>query len=279
MRWRAEGARAGCCEVEAMDSWRAVGRVGALLLVVGAPFAARAGALDDAAERYRPLMVADIDQTFAGAQKLNERIAAKDVAGAQQAWIAARIGWERAEVFTAGYVSELDELIDAWPNAQTGFHSIEATLFGAKSVDVGQEAQALRYHLADLDVKVHYTPLSAQDLLNGTARLAYEVGENKADGGESRFSGTSLDDMRNNVMGIAAAYKTIFAAPLQAADPSLADHIQSTVARLGSLVAAPDLKSLDTDQLRAQTEELVIALQSAAPKLGLYAPTLEDLTQ
>ncbi len=56
-------------------------------------------------------------------------------------------------------------------------------------------------HLADLDVKVHYTPFNAQGLLNGTARLAYEVGENKADGGESRFSGTSLDDMRNNVVG------------------------------------------------------------------------------
>jgi iron uptake system component EfeO len=266
-------------EAETMDPWRALQRVGVCVLVIGAPLTARASALDDAAERYRPLMVADIDATFVGAKKLNERIAANDVAGAQQAWISARVGWERAEVFTAGYVSELDELIDAWPNAQTGFHSIEAKLFGAKSVDVGQEAQALSYHLADLDVKVHYTPLNAQDLLNGTARLAYEVGENKADGGESRFSGTSLDDMRNNVAGIAAAYKTIFAAALRAADPTLADHVQTTIDRLGSLVAVADLKSLDSDQLRAQTEDLVIALQSAAPKLGLYAPTLEDLTQ
>lgn len=241
--------------------------------------AAHANALDDAAERYRPLMIADIDQALAGSKTLHERVVAKDLAGAQKAWIAARVGWERAEVFTAGFVSELDEMIDAWPNALTGFHAIEAKLFGAKNVDVGDEASALVYHLADLDVKIHYTPLNAQGLLNGTARLAYEVGENKADGGESRYSGTSLDDMRNNVVGIDLAYKTIFASALQAADPTLADSTQATIDALTALVAAPDLKSLDPDRLRAKSEELVLALQTAAPKIGLTAPTLEDITQ
>jgi iron uptake system EfeUOB component EfeO/EfeM len=239
----------------------------------------RAATLDDAAERYRPLMIADIDQTLAGAQKLNDRIAAQDVAGAQKAWIDARVGWERAEVFTAGFVSELDEMIDAWPNAQTGFHAIEAKLFGANSVDISQQAKDLNLHLADLDVKVHYTPFNAQGLLNGTARLAYEVGENKSDGGESRFSGTSLDDMRNNVIGIALAYKTVFAEALHAQDANLADQIQTTVDQMGALVAVKDLKSLDTDALRTKSEDMVIALQMAAPKIGLYAPTLEDLTQ
>ncbi len=41
----------------------------------------------------------------------------------------------------------------------------------------------------------------------------------------------------------------------------------------------PDLKSLDPDALRTKSEDLVIGLQMAAPKIGLYAPTLEDLTQ
>ena len=54
-----------------------------------------------------------------------------------------------------------------------------------------------------------------QGLLDGTVRLAYEVGESKADGGESRISGTSLDDMRNNVAGIDFAYRTIFATRAQ----------------------------------------------------------------
>lgn len=224
-------------------------------------------------------MVKDIDQALAGARQLDKRVAAKDLKGAQKAWIAARVGWEQAEVFTGGFVSELDETIDAWPNALTGFHAIEARLFGAKNVDVGGETKALVYHLTDLDLKIHYTPLNAQGLLNGTARLAYEVGENKADGGESRFSGTSLDDMRNNVIGIALAYKTVFATALKKADPKLAARTQTTIDQLKSLLAAPNLKRLDTDRLRSKSEDLVIALQSAAPKLGLTAPTLEDLTQ
>lgn len=251
----------------------------AALLAAGMAPRVRADTLDGAAERYRPLMIGDIDQALAGARTLQQRVQAKDLAGAQKAWIGARVGWERAEVFTAGYVSELDEMIDAWPNALTGFHAIEAKLFGAKSLDIGDETGALVFHLTDLDVKVHYTPLSAQGLLNGTARLAYEVGENKADGGESRYSGTSLDDMRNNVAGIDLAYKTIFAAALESTDPKLAASTQANIDALTALVGVPDLKSLDADRLRAKSEDLVLALQSAAPKLGLIAPTLEDLTQ
>lgn len=258
-------------------------RVFAVMSVLALGFAfvplLRAGTLDDSAEHYRPLMVADIDQCLAGAQKLSERIAARDVAGAQKAWIDSRVGWERAEVFTAGFVSELDESIDAWPNAQTGFHAIEAKLFGAKSADVSEEVKALIFHLSDLDQKARYTPFNAQALLNGTARLAYEVGESKADGGESLFSGTSLDDMRNNVVGIGLAYKTVFADSVRASDTKLADQIQAKIDEMGALVAVSNLKSLDPDALRTNSEDLVIALQTAAPRIGLYAPTLEDLTQ
>ena len=241
--------------------------------------AARADVLAAEAERYRPAMIEQIDQSLAGAKTMRDCIAAKDLDGAKKAWIASRIGWERAEVFTAGYVSELDEQIDAWPNALTGFHAIEAKLFGANRMDVGEETDALIFHLSDLDVKVHYTPLDAQGLLNGTARLAYEVGESKADGGESRYSGTSLDDMRNNLAGIDLAYSTIFAAALTTADPKLAAATKETIARLAVLLEIPDLKGLDADALRTKTEELVLDLQSAAPEIGLRKPTLEDIVQ
>lgn len=235
--------------------------------------------LQAAAESYRPLMIEEIDSALAGAKKLHACIAAEDVTCAQKAWIDSRIGWERAEVFTAGFVSELDREIDAWPDALTGFHAIEAKLFGAKSLDVEGQMKSLLLNLADLDVKIHYTPLTAQGLYNGTARLAYEVGESKADGGESRFSGTSLNDMRNNVEGIDIAYKKIFADALQAADPALAASVQGKIDEMNKLLAVPDLKSLDSDKLRAKSEELILALQSAAPKLGLRSPTLEILLQ
>lgn len=239
---------------------------------------AHAATIEDAVEQYRPYMIEEVGQALSGAKLLQIRIGAKDLAGAKKAWIAARIGWERAEVFTSGFVAELDEQIDAWPNGLTGFHAIEAKLFGANSTEVGEEAKILIYHLTDLDIKIHHMPLNAQGMLNGTARLAYEVGESKADGGESRYSGTSLDDMRNNVAGIELAYKVIFASALKVADPKLAETIQKTIQQLASMLKT-DLNGMEPGKVRAKSEELVLALQTAAPKIGLRMPTLEDLVQ
>jgi len=224
-------------------------------------------------------MVKDIDQSLAGTRLLRARLTAGDVDGAEKAWVDARVGWERAEVFTSGFVPDLDQEIDAWPNALLGFHAIEAKLFGAKRTDLKPETDALLLNLEDLDVKVHHLNLLPQRLLNGTARLAYEVGDSKAAGGESVFSGTSLNDMQNNVDGIDIAYRTIFAAALQARDPGLAIEIPKKIAELKTEVDVPDLKSLDSGKLRAQSEELIVLLQQAAPKIGLRAPTLEEIAQ
>ena len=259
--------------------WLGAATLGTLLVALGAP-AARADALEDAAAQYRPYMVKDIDQSFAGAKALRERIAAKDLAGAQKAWIDARVGWERSEVFTSGFVPDLDEKIDAWPNALTGFHAIEARLFGAKDIAVQEQADALVFYLSDLDVKVHDTPFNPQGLLNGIARLAYEVGESKSDGGESPFSGTSLNDMRYNAYGIQSAYQVIFAPALKSSDATLADAAQAQITELKRLLDdTPDLKSLDQDKLRTVSEQLVVTLQTAAPKLGLRQPTMEEIAQ
>jgi iron uptake system component EfeO len=249
------------------------------IILAASAIPARADAFDGTIEQYRPLMIGEVGQALAGAKTLHERIAAKDLDGAKKAWIAARIGWERAEVFTSGFVPDLEEEIDAWPNALAGFHAIEAKLFGANTTDVGEETNALIYYLTDLDIKIRQMPLNAQGLLNGTARLAYEVGESKADGGESRYSGTSLDDMRNNVAGIEIAYKTIFATALEAADPKLAGTTQEAIDQLMTQLKPTDLKRLDPEKLRAKSEELIVALQNAAPKIGLRTPTLEDITQ
>jgi iron uptake system component EfeO len=231
------------------------------------------------AEQYRPIMVKDIDQSLAGARLLRARLVAGDVPAAQKAWIDSRVGWERSEVFTSGFVPDLDQEIDAWPNALLGFHAIEAKLFGAKRTDLTLATDALILNLEDLDIKVRHLDLLPQRLLNGTARLAYEVGDSKAAGGESAFSGTSLNDMQNNVDGIDIAYRTIFAAALQAHDPDLATAIPKKITELKTQVNVPDLKRLDSGKLRAQSEELIVLLQQAAPKIGLLAPTLEEIAQ
>ncbi len=76
------------------------------------------------------------------------------------------------------------------------------------------------------------------------ARLAYEIGESKADGGESSFSGTSLNDMRNNVDGTELAYQTIFAGAIEAGDPKLAVAVREKIAQLKGLVEVSDLTHL-----------------------------------
>jgi iron uptake system component EfeO len=236
---------------------------------------ASAAPLDAAAERYRPYLIEGIGQALTGARDLRARIAAKDLTGAKKAWISARAGWERSEVFTAGFVPELDSQIDAWPNAVTGFHSIEARLFGANRIDVEKETDDLVDHLNNLQTKIRDIPLTPQGLLDGTVRLAYEVGESKADGGESRISGTSLDDMRNNVSGLQFAYRTIFSSALKSADGKLADAVDGKLEELKALLVVHDLQHVDIPKLRRATEELTVALQSASAKVGLGRPTLE----
>jgi iron uptake system component EfeO len=234
-----------------------------------------AASLDEAAERYRPYMIEGIGQALGGVRDLRERLAAGDLTGARKAWISARAGWERSEVFTAGFVPELDEKIDAWPDATVGFHAIEAKLFGANRVDARTETEALVGHLSDLHVKLRDMPLTPQGLLNGTVRLAYEVGESKSDGGESQISGTSLDDMRNNVAGIQLAFRTIFVAAIEAVDRKLAETIAAKIEQLSDLLVVRDLQHVDIPRLRRASEELVVMLQGAAPKVGLGRPTLE----
>ena len=143
-----------------------------------------AASLAETSEQYRPFLVEGIGDALNGAKKLQERVAAQDLQGAKAAWISARAGWERSEIFTGGFVPDLDEKIDAWPNATSGFHAIEAELFGANHTDAEADTQALVDHLTELDAKAREIQLTPQGFLNGTAQLAYEVGESKADGGE-----------------------------------------------------------------------------------------------
>lgn len=243
------------------------------------PGPAEAAPLDKAVEQYRQYVIKDMDRALAGAREMRDLIAAGDIAGAQSGWINSRVGWERSEVFTGGFVPALDEAIDAWPDAIAGYHGIEADLFGSNRSDVRAETDMLIDHLADLDTKLRTMNLTPQGLLNGMVRLAYEVGDSKVDGGESRYSGTSLNDMRNNADGIDFTWRTLFASRLQTADPKAAALIRTDIERLKAALDAPDLKNVDADGLRKTSEALIVDLQTAAPELGLGTPTLEDVAQ
>jgi iron uptake system component EfeO len=243
--------------------------------VAAAADGGRAASLDAGIARYRSQLVEDIDRSVADVQKLRASVASGDLAAAKRAWIEARVGWERSEVFTSGFAPVLDRDIDAWPNGATGFHAIEVKLFGAGRTDVADEVDALLHSLSDMATTARDTTLTPQGLLDGLTRLAYEVGESKVDGGESRVSGTSIDDMRNNVDGIDMAYGTIFAGAIDGSDRNLDATARGLIDELKRMLAQRDLRQLDQDRLRAVSEELVLTLQSAAPKLALARPTLE----
>lgn len=240
-----------------------------------AAVAGPAAPLDAAIERYRSQLIEDIDRSVGNVQKLRASLASGDLATAKQAWIEARVGWERSEVFTSGFAPELDREIDAWPNGATGFHAIEAKLFGAGRTDVADEVDALLHSLSDMATTARNIPLTPQGLLDGITRLAYEVGESKVDGGESRISGTSINDMRNNVDGIKLAYGTIFASAIESRDRDLNATAQRQVDELKTMLAQRDLRQLQQERLRVLSEELVLTLQTAAPGIALARPTLE----
>jgi iron uptake system component EfeO len=228
-----------------------------------------------AIERYRSRLVADIDRSINGVKKLRDSASSGDVAAAKLAWIDARIGWERSEVFTSGFAPELDREIDAWPNGATGFHAIETKLFGTGRTDVGSEVDALLHSLSDMEATARNAPLISQGLFDGLTRLAYEVGESKLDGGESYLSGTSLDDMRNNVDGIELAYNMIFAPEVESRARDRDAEVLHLIAELKTMLTERDLRQIDQEKLRAFSEELVLRLQMTAPTIALAPPTLE----
>src|SRR5260370_31798400 len=106
--------------------------IGMLVLVLtSGSHRAAAAVPDDVVERYRPDLTEGIDQALARARDLQSKIAAHDLAGARRAWLAARAGRERSEVFTAAFVPELAPQIHAWPHPTTGFHAIGPNLLAA----------------------------------------------------------------------------------------------------------------------------------------------------
>jgi iron uptake system component EfeO len=235
-----------------------------------------AAEFDAAIAQYKSFLGEQVARSADAAAALRDSVAAGDLAGAQHAWLEARGGWEAAEVVADEFFPELDAAIDAWPDAKHGFHAIEAKLFGAHSTDIVAESEALLDNLRTFRHKLDATPLTAQGLLNGATKLAFEIGENKSDGGESPFSGNSLAEIGDNLAGIDAAYRKVFAAPLAAEDAALDRKVRTTIEELHAVTAAGDLAKLDQTRLRKLSEELAIALQAAGPAIGLQKPVLEN---
>ena len=92
-----------------------------------------------------------------------------------------------------------------------------------------------------------FTP---QGLLNGITKLAYEIGENKSKGGESRYAGTSVNDIFENNEGIEAAYNLVFSSALKARDAKLDKRILDKIEEVEDFVKDKDLKNVNAAGLQ-----------------------------
>jgi iron uptake system component EfeO len=257
--------------------WRAV--IAAMLCFCGITATASAGplaasSLDSAAAAFKPYLLEQIARCLSATKIMRERIAVQDLAGAQRAWLDARGGWEGSEVITNEFFADLDRKIDAWPDAEKGFHAIEARLFGAHDVKALAAADELLNNLEDFATQLRATKLTAQGLLNGSTKLAYEIGENKAEGGESPFSGNSLAEIRDNVASIAAAYNYVFAPTTRKKNAALAKTFIKDLEQMHALVSVPTLQELDQARLRMLSEDLANDLAMLGLTVGLEKPGL-----
>lgn len=230
------------------------------------------------AKNYKPYAVEQIGEALAAGKNLQAAVRAGDVKASQEAWIKSRRSWEAAEPITGEFFPKLDEAIDAWPDAKQGYHAIEAALFAGKLDAIKAPVDKLVADLAAFNTRLSAPgfQFEPQGLLNGATKLAYEVGENKSKGGESPYSGTSLNDIQQNVEGIEAVYKLTFAPSLQARDAKLAARITDKIEDVEKLVKVTDMKSVDQPALKNAGEELAVLLQSAAAKLKLKKPAVGE---
>jgi iron uptake system component EfeO len=230
--------------------------------------------LDVAAAEFKPYLLDRVTLCLAAVIRMRDRVAAHDLAAAQEAWLAARSGWEGSEVITNEFFPNLDREIDAWPDARTGFHSIEARLFGAHDIRVLPAAEQLVANLTDFKRQLQAVHLTAQGLLNGSARLLFEIGESKAEGGESPFSGNSLSEMRNNIDSVDQAFQRVFASAAGKRNPTLAKQFAADLKTMREVLSVPTLQDLDQARLRDLSETLVSDLVEVGRACGLESPPL-----
>jgi iron uptake system EfeUOB component EfeO/EfeM len=252
--------------------------VALLLGVASAPAMAQSASMADGLKQYKAFAVDRAAKALAGAKQLQAAIKRGDAKSAQEAWIESRKGWEANETIIGEFFGKYDKLVDPWPDGKTGYHAIEAALFSGKLDNLAGPTDKLVSNLAQFHKQISAKGfrLTAQKLLNGTANLAYEVGEEKSKGGESPYAATSHLDMQENVEGIEASYKLVFEPALRRKDAKMADTIHEMIEKLETLVKVPDIKSLDEAAVHRTGEELAAWFVTAAPKLGLKPPKLEE---
>ena len=261
--------------------WRGLGFVLAIGIVVTNPMAAFAendsSAFDAATQAYRKVAASEIDAVIASAQRMEAAMQQGDLAAARKYWIESHAGWERLEVITVDLFPSEQDGIDGWPRAKTGYHAVEAWLFGPTTLVPKWAVDDLLDQLDRFRRLFPQAELNGYFLLAGAATTAYTIGSDEADGSESVVSGTSLDDMRHTLEGIQYVWKTVFASALAAKNKELADDIFTQLAGVAAIMDVPSMKLLDQSLLRQEAYALAEKFAEAAVAFGWIKPNYQDI--
>jgi|SRR5579871_6890684 len=266
--------------IGASIGWR-FGIALAIAGLAGSPVTALAendtSAFVDATAAYRQVLNGEIDATIAAAQRMEAAMAQGDLAGARKYWIESHAGWERLEVITVDLFPDQQDGIDGWPKPKSGYHAIEAWLFGPTTLVPKWAVDDLLDQLDRFKRLFAQSELNGYFLIAGAATMTYAIGADEADGSESAVSGTSLDDMRHNIEALQYLWKTVFASALAVNHKPLADEIFTRMAGLYALVDVTDMKDLDTPLVQQESYALAGKLAEAAVAFGWIAPTYKDI--
>ena len=207
---------------------------------------------------------------FAGVLRSGDVAAARDMyAPSRQAWqtLAPVAQWlsaphDRLEGQPALYAGGASD------PAFTGWHRIEALLFGggtADAVQLATLADALQTDAQAFADQINSAKIGAGQILAGAATTAGRIATRKLRGLDNPHAGSDLHDAIANVAGL-RRIAAIFSGALSEHAPQRLADIDTALTALETGLAAP---SPDYKALEAQAAHLSEAFSGAAAQLGL----------
>lgn len=161
---------------------------------------------------YRVYLALQSGQAVKAAQQLQAAIAAGDVQGARQAWLAARLPYRRIEPLAYRF-SDLENSID--PRAAylagrendpafTGYHRIEYGLFDQNSTQgLGPVADQLVADLQTLKARLSQASLDPALLMALPADMAVQLAQSHIPAGDNLYAQSDLAEFEASLAGIA----------------------------------------------------------------------------
>jgi iron uptake system component EfeO len=192
--------------------------------------------LQDATKAYNQYVQDQGKQLVTLLEQLNTAIKSGDLKKAQEAYVQARMPYERIEPIIEKF-KELDVVMDArvddFKNENdpefTGYHRIEHLLFVKKAV---KDAEPFAARLLDDGKKMQQsiagTNIDATVFVTGVSELMEEAQTKKITGEEERWSGASVPVIRANVEGAQEIYNLV-KSELQKKDAALDEKISKSL--------------------------------------------------